>query len=295
MLPVACALEGPIDDAIADDGGDDRAAPSDEDDAPAPGDTASSSSGGPAEPECPHEGPAIVDVSLFEPCQQCGGGHCVPTNLIPDEFASQLGTCDADNYCVPDPFIETNNNFIPETCDSVGGNEGRCLSTCLPDVAAQAAALPQSSCGAGDVCVPCYDPLDLEPTGACELSCDPGPIDPPQGLPKCCGGIGSCVPESAVPSDKKGNLKADECSQQFGPSLCAPDVFISDPNYQPTSCKTTLLAALFGDEYEQGACLPECVDGVDSFLLLKDGCPDNFKCAPCLEPPFGQSSGACDL
>jgi hypothetical protein len=31
------------------------------------------------------------------------------------------------------------------------------------------------------------------------------------------------------------------------------------------------------------------------FLLKKDGCPDGFKCAPCLEPPFGQPSGACEL
>lgn len=244
---------------------------------------------------CPHEGAPFIDPASFDPCPSCGGGHCVPNSAVAADLVGSLAACTTDQLCVPDEFIETLGNYIPETCESVAGSEGRCLSTCLPDVAAQAGQLPQSSCAANHVCVPCYDPLDLTPTGACDVSCDPGPTEPAQGLPKCCSGIGTCVPSASVPSGKADKLQGDGCPQEFGAMLCAPDVFITNPNYKPASCETFLVSTLFGDEYKPGACLPECLDGVDSFLLGQDGCPGGFKCAPCLEPPFGQSSGACDL
>src|SRR5262245_31635423 len=80
--------------------------------------------GGMAEP-CPHEGPDVLDPSTLMPCPMCAGGaHCVPATLIPPEYADQLGDCDADNKCVPDDFIKTGGNFIPDTCTSNAGNEG---------------------------------------------------------------------------------------------------------------------------------------------------------------------------
>ena len=40
--------------------------------------------------------------------------------------------------------------------------------------------------------------------------------------------------------------------------------------------------------------MPDCLPDVDNFLIGQDGCADGMKCAPCLKPPFGTESGACD-
>ena len=303
-LASACGLagppEGPGDGADSDGGsagvgGDTGSGPgSGETTGGENGTSGQTTTGGGTEPECPHEGPPVLDANTLDVCPTCNGGaRCLPSSLVPPEFSDQLGDCDADNKCVPDLFIETGGEFIPPTCDSVGGVEGRCLSECLPQVAEQAANLPQSSCGAYEKCVPCYDPLDGTETGSCSLSCDPGPTEPPQQLPKCCDGIGTCVPSSAVPPDKLDKLQQDVCPP--GDLVCAPDVFVNDPNYSPASCQTSLLSSVLGSEYGPGACLPACINGVDNFMVQEDGCGAGFKCAPCLEPPFGTPSGACEL
>src|SRR6185295_6433086 len=126
--------------------------------------------------DCPT--PAI-DPSILPACTTCGDGHCVPNAQIPDaSLLSQLGKCDDTSSCVPDVFIETNGKFVAPTCKSVSGVEGRCLSRCLPEVASQAAQLPQDICADTEACVPCYDPLEGTDTGACKISCDTGPAGP---------------------------------------------------------------------------------------------------------------------
>jgi hypothetical protein len=248
---------------------------------------------GPGEPtggSCPHEGPPILDPESFPACDQCGGGHCVPENLVPDGFAERLADCAGGGKCVPDEFIETAGNYIPATCPSIAGAEGRCLSRCLPEVVAQEALLPQSDCPATHLCVPCYDPLDGTPTGACELSCDPGPAQDPTTLPACCEGMGTCVPAQAA-GDDADQLGADTCPDEL---LCAPNVFL-DGLFVPPPCETRLISFLFGADYKPGVCLPGCLPAVDNFLLGRDGCDQGYKCAPCLDPLTGQPTGACEL
>jgi hypothetical protein len=250
----------------------------------------------PSDPTCPYEGPPPIDPSLLPPCPGCAAGaHCVPGTMVPADVAGALADCDAKNKCVPDTFIATNGLFIPTSCDSVVGAEGRCLSVCLPQVEAQAAALPQSSCHDDERCVPCYDPFTGEGTGACELSCDPGPTELPTVLPKCCFGLGTCVPASLVPAQAVGFLKQDQCPGGGQGLVCAPDVFIADPSYAPEPCETGWLSTLLGDEYRPGVCLPRCLAGPDSSLLSQDGCPAFHTCTPCLDPESGKPSGACDL
>ncbi|MCA9624102.1 MAG: hypothetical protein KC731_33995 [Myxococcales bacterium] len=297
----ACAVEGPLpaDTSATSGSGSASGGPTGtggESLTPPSTGTGPGHEGGSGMGECPYTGEPPVDVTTLAPCPSCsaGGAHCLPNGLVPAEFQSQLDGCDADTTCVPDYFIETFGKFIPPTCTSIAGGEGRCLNRCIPQVAAQADLLPQDLCADHEVCVPCYDPQTSEPTGSCELSCDPGPSEPPTTLPKCCGGNGTCVPPSAAgaQADKLGE---DSCPQDSGPLLCAPDVFVDDPSWSPPSCTTGLIASIFGSDYGPGACLPECLPDVDNFLLGQDGCPEGMKCAPCLEPPFGQSSGACDL
>jgi len=90
-----------------------------------------------------------------------------------------------------------------KTCASIGGNEGRCMSTCLAEVGKQAGSLPKgpsAGCAEDEACLPCFDPLTGKPTGACtSLPCDKGPTKPPKTFPKCCGGIGTCIPLEQIP------------------------------------------------------------------------------------------------
>ncbi len=243
--------------------------------------------------QCPHSGPDLIDPATLPACEP--GAHCLPAMLVPGDMLARLGDCaspNAGSKCVPDDFIRTGGNFIPMTCDSVAGAEGRCLSKALPEVKAQAALLPQSTCGAAELCVPCFNPLDQTDTGACHLSCDPGPTESPTGLPACCSGRGTCVPRSAAGANAD-RLGVDECPTDAGDLLCAPNVFL-EPGFQPQTCETGLIQNLFGAQYAEGRCLPDCLPDVQNFLIGQDGCADGMKCAPCLAPPFGQESGACD-
>lgn len=260
------------------------------------GTTSGGSTGGVDDPAtCVHEGAPVLDPATLTACTTCGGGHCVPSVIVPADQAGSLASCDADNLCVPDEFIVTGGDFLLETCESVNGSEGRCASLCLPQVAEQADKLPQGSCAATHKCAPCYDPLDGTDTGLCRLACDTGPVEPaPQPLPRCCAEIGQCVPSNLVPADQADRFGEDECPQDGGELICVPDVFLGG-TYTPVPCETGFISFLFGDEYKPGACLPECLPDVDSAPFLgQDGCPEENKCVPCLDPQSGENSGACD-
>ena len=126
-------------------------------------------------PMCPYTGPPLVDVSTLTACGD--GAHCVQTALVPAAMASQLARLPspAGTLCAPDVFIVSAGNYIPKTCASLDAAEGRCLNVVIPQVKAQSAQLTQDICAAYEKCVPCYSPLDGSDTGACKLSCDPGP------------------------------------------------------------------------------------------------------------------------
>jgi hypothetical protein len=265
--------------------------------------TATSSSSGQQPLPCPYEGPPVVEPASLPACPTtvCGGGaHCVPTSLLTPDQASSLADCDAQSKCVPDPFIATMGNYIPPACTTVFGSEGRCLSRCIPEVAAQAAALEGApGCGPSEVCAPCYDPFDQMPTAACTQSCDPGPKEPaPPALPGCCDGKATCVPKAAIPDAQEDKLDDDSCDEDGdnGPaSLCVPNELL-DPAWKPTvKCETSWLIQTFkGKEYKEGGCLPGCLGAVQQIGIKQGDCPDGFKCAPCKDPNNGGApTGAC--
>ena len=123
---------------------------------------------------CPYFGPPITDPSSLP--------ECAPASLVPPGQQSLFASCDSGaGICAPDPIITTADNFVPSSCTSIGGVEGRCLSTCLPFVQAQANVLPTDVCASDERCVPCYDPTASDPTaptGACSFGCDM-PLNPP--------------------------------------------------------------------------------------------------------------------
>jgi len=238
-------------------------------------------------PPCPYEGPDIIDPTTLEVCPMCAGGaRCIPANIIPAEFADFLADCDAMSKCVPDDFLKTQGNFIPPTCTSIAGNEGRCLSECLPDVAAQSALLPQDTCPEFQRCVPCFNPITSEETGSCTLSCDPGPMSEPMPLPTCCDGIGTCVPKALVPPEQADSLPPDTCPVDMNDYVCAPTAAVQDPNYMPPVCDS----GLFGE----GRCLPDClVTGFQGVIIGQGDCADElYDCVPCEVPIIGET-GAC--
>jgi len=254
---------------------------------------------------CPYTGAPLVDPTTFPACSPvCGGAHCLPTALVPASQQSQLATC-FGGYCAPDSLIASGGKAVPASCTSVAGAEGRCLSRCLPVVAADVTELPQDTCAADERCAPCFDPTAADPTaptGACSIACDK-PARPPVLLtcpwtgppvvdpavfaacsPACSGA--HCVPSALVPSSQQSQLAA--CPGGF----CAPDpVTASDDHYVPPTC------APFADPASEGRCQSTCLPSVlqQSSQLVQDVCPSGDLCAPCTDPFKGTSTGACTL
>ncbi len=125
--------------------------------------------------------------------------------------------------------------------------------------------MPQSTCAAGQLCAPCYDPVAADPTaptGACSLACDKPakpptiincpytgpPIIDPSTFPACspaCAGA-HCVPSALVPMADQSQLAA--CPGGF----CAPDsITQSAGEGVPPTC-TSVAGA-------EGRCLSTCL------------------------------------
>lgn len=220
---------------------------------------------------CPWTGPPVVDPATFPDCAPaCGGAHCIPAANVPPAEQSLLATCPG-GFCAPDPMISTAGNYVPPTCSAFNGTpaEGRCLSTCLPSIEAQAAQLHQHTCSNGELCAPCTNPFTGADTGACKTSCD-RPADPPYTFPHCCGNRGTCVPTENIPSSQQGNVLQDSCpSSALG---CVPDEML------PGGPGPRVCYGLLGGE---GRCYSNCLNlGLGQVFPQRD-CPDNHTCVPC--------------
>jgi len=252
-------------------------------------------SGGMSSPDggmcIPHTGNPVVDPSVLDACGECGAAHCLPSGFLTAEQASMLADCPTGgDKCVPDLLIETGGMFLLEVCESLAGVEGRCLSTCVPQVSEQAARLPKDVCEDGELCAPCFDPITGLATGACSQSCDPGPAEEPLVFAGCCDNgadenIGSCVPLALVPEDQRTLLGQDSCE---GTDLCAP-VTIAAGAYQPVECE--------GPGGAEARCLAACLPDIaaQADRLVRGSCAQGELCAPCYDPLTGASTGACEL
>jgi hypothetical protein len=244
--------------------------------------------GPPPPPVCPHVGPPVIDPTTLPACGM-GGAHCISSALVPAAMQSQLAACPT-GLCAPDVFIASGGQFIPPSCDSLDGAEGRCLNVVIPQVAAEQAQLTQSTCAAYERCVPCYSPLDGTETGACKLSCDPGATKPKVLFQDCCDQhgttAGKCVPSEVIPQSEQQNLGNDVCSQ--GSDLCVPTEMLQ-ASFMPPTCSAT--GFLVGNY--TGVCLSDCLKfGLQGIVLARGNCPQDHKCAPCKNPLTGQATGA---
>jgi hypothetical protein len=236
---------------------------------------------------CPWDGVPRYDLTTFEVCTLCDNAHCVPLGALSEDQIQSLAACDEFSMCVPDSLIVSGGLSVPASCTSLQGAEGRCISLCVPNVAAQADQLPSEGCAADERCAPCFDPITAEDTGACTLSCDPGPGAPATLFPECCGGLSVCVPTALVAEDQRADLDSTGCAGSD--VLCAPRTLATDANYVPPACMS-----IGGTE---GRCLPACLPSVaaDADRLLQGSCADAHLCAPCYDPLSGADTGACSL
>jgi hypothetical protein len=246
-------------------------------------------------PVCPHVGPPVLDPTSLPSCDPNGGAHCLSASLVPAAEASQLATCPT-GLCVPDSFIESGGQFIPATCTSLLGAEGRCLDEMIPQVASQLSELPQATCETYERCVPCYDPISGKTTGACSLSCDPGPKDPAVKAQACCNENGTdqgvCLPTTSVPTSEQADLSADVCTQTPTATVCVPSEMAA-PGFKPTTCTATSFLTLLSGGYS-GVCLSKCLNfGFGSGLAIAQGtCDSDHDCAPCINPVTQAPTGA---
>ena len=259
------------------------------------------------------EGESCVDgdVSSFSSCCESGPARCVPAELVAPRLREFLGSCENGGVCVPELIGPLKDVYIPETCSSLGGLPGACMSACVPGVQGFVSFLNQDICTEGELCVPCVNPLDQTDTGVCqELECSwdyvpdtsPGP-DPepepglfdcdnpppialidPESFPSCCEGA-HCVPTSLVSEDLLEDVEL--CSD--GVSACVPDDFIKfNGIFTPSSC--TAPGGLEGRCLSQ--CLPSVIEQIDK--LVQAECDESLLCVPCCDPITGEHTGACE-
>jgi len=234
---------------------------------------------------CESYAPQSVQHGIFSAC--CGGvGTCVPTSAVSSEDASLLtqDQCDESLVCAPTGLVESASYKFP-TCQAYGQSEGRCLPKCLPSVAEDADTLDRSTCDEASVCVPCFDPLSGESTGACTREGD-APTQPASLFGECCEGRGRCIPTGAIEDDLESRLATDSCETNSD-RLCVPDMWVDAQPQVPTTCH--------GYGGAEGRCLPSCLGDVGSQpeRFLKDVCEGTDLCVPCFDPVTGEDTKAC--
>lgn len=224
--------------------------------------------------KCPLDEPILEAENL--PPLDCGSNMaCVDKSLVGAQ-ADKLRAC-AKGVCAPLKALVRAGNFIPKTCRSLAGAEGRCANVGIPMIGEQKALLPQAECDPDERCAPCFDPRTADDTQACRQSRCDAPKEKPKTLPTCCGGGGRCVPKAVVPAESQATLGADTCSGDT--PLCAPNQVVGSAAGK--AC--TLLG-------KKGICVSACtVLGLKSKVgeLISFDCEDGDLCAPCSELPPG--------
>lgn len=226
---------------------------------------------------CPYTGTPFP-TSTYPACGS--GAVCAPTGLIPPASQADFATC-SGGLCVPTKVLAAYGNYVPTTCTSLEGAEGRCLNQVLPSVAPQVSELPRDVCDADESCVPCFDPLTGDSTGACNtVSCD-APKKAAVTFASCCFDIGKCVPASLAGS-AASSLQAEGCA---GGNVCAPTENL-EPTFQPQPCSDPDFDVFFG---YTGFCVSNCIPNDNG--LDQANCDGLHYCAPCNDPFSGDPTG----
>lgn len=218
---------------------------------------------------CPQVEP-ILEESAFKQ-DSCGTNMlCVESALVGEDRAKLLTTC-STGVCAPKKSVLRGGNYVPKTCKSIAGAEGRCSNVGVPDVSKQKDLLPQADCDEDERCAPCFDPTTGKETGACsQATCDK-PKEKAVTFAECCGGGGKCVPTASAGKDAS-QLNADSCSGET--PVCAPKPFL--PGGTQKKCGAVLGLV-------KGVCASKCAinrNGLLKKLIESDDCTDDEVCVP---------------
>lgn len=225
-------------------------------------------------------------------------GRCVPRALLGEKLseadAARLphDSCESERaLCLPSHWLDDPQPSAAK-CQILGA-EGRCLPACWPEVAARAQSLAEASCASAELCVPCFDPVTGEDSGACRLAGDE-PHAAPFAFADCCSGAGRCVPRVALPdsisSEELERLARDTCEARD--DLCLPGAWLQTAQPQPQPPAACRVAGDF-----EGRCLPHCLPEVAARAgeLQRESCEASELCVPCFDPRTGDDTQACRL
>lgn len=195
--------------------------------------------------------------------------------------------------------------FLAKSCKSILGAEGRCISTCIPQVNGLMDALPAEGCGENERCAPCIDSHDGKETGACTRGCDKGASADTTSKPivfdECANGEGACVPKNVIPAVLQSQLIQATCPS--ADLLCSPtqksqNLKYNFPMWKPTDPFVGILAPP-GLNGQLGGCVPQWLADsniLEGVFLHQDTCATGQKCAPCNNPLRGAApTGACPV
>lgn len=266
-----------------------------------------------------------VDITKLNACACKPGGkaHCVATSSMPQGFSKLLEPCDGAGACVPDTILQ---GEVPKKCAS-SGDEGRCLSLCVPNVAEYADTLTRGDgdvCPADERCIPCINPATSKPTGICEIGkapadeCGQSKVDlgaiptgasttvdgeqvtcPFRGKPmdvssyNVCAPGGRCLKETQLDNmvkdpKKRQQLKDRLATCDAGVGFCVPEEYLKEyGQHLPTECRS--VAGI------EGRCFSTVFKDIAAKkdLLHQDACNDHERCIPCFNPATGEPTGAC--
>jgi hypothetical protein len=249
---------------------------------------------------CAGQSPPNIPPDSFPSCTPiagCAVSRCVPINALPANVpAKLLGPCgDGKSVCVPDEYIKTYGEFQTKQCKSILGAEGRCISTCVPQVNGLMDALPKDVCGEAERCAPCVNPNDGTDTGACTQGCDTGPSAETKAKPivfQTCQTNGVCVPQDIVPAALLARLTVltgTGCTDTT--TVCAPVKKTQNLKYNFASCVPGSFAAIgapntdaSGTVTQWGGCVPAWLAGGEAAFLAQQTCATGELCAPCHDP-----------
>lgn len=241
-------------------------------------------------PACPGVVAGTPEGLGLHNCGECPNDRCVPNALITEGGSGSFPSCGTDKTCLPASYITPGGQLTPTPCRAVAGAEGRCSTICLSDVADMAPMLEQGDCGSDELCAPCFNPIDGEPTSACSQGCDTGPSEPPVLFEDCGAGRGKCVPKIVASPDMKffAFFAQDTCPPDW---RCLATEKVRDPAYKYPSCgpMTTV--------WDTGACLPAYLlaDATESQrsarVLEGDDCQPDELCVRCTNGSL--DTGSC--
>jgi hypothetical protein len=231
------------------------------------------------------ENPAqITDPAQF---QTCGSfARCVPKatiEAIDANFAAKLSddgcTAVPGSICTPEETFVTGGKYTPATCASLAGNEGRCLSDKILEVAAQG-LMPQSTCPTGYKCITCGNVVNGQATGACTLACDKGATSQPKTLTACRMGAGVCILTTDIPATSQPNLQRLDCANG---SLCVPTDIAINPATNTVAC-TGHINIINQDYIGVGIDVKTANVPNSGRFSPVPGKSADFACVPCVDP-----------